>query len=313
MAKKKSVFEKLGLIEQIDEDIEEIQETESSSLFEPRDVAIKEEIFEDEDEMIITREALDEESLYEKDFSNDLFERAANSENEKTEEKIEINETESIEETLNIEKENELFENVKTVDGNELFKMSNNREETQIEDIDPFEQMAKNEAIKKEKERIQREIAEYEEITQGFKKTINEDELLKVDEIYEQKSLNYDKKKTIFMVDEFINALPDSLPMDVKRESVKNIITASGIDLENLMEDAYKRLDTLNKEMDMQLNATNKIITDSNIAIAELESKILEIKKQINERKKRQDESKHGIEYETQRIINIVEFINPPR
>jgi peptidoglycan hydrolase CwlO-like protein len=79
------------------------------------------------------------------------------------------------------------------------------------------------------------------------------------------------------------------------------------------MDDAYKRLETLNQELNMQLNVTDDIVRQSNAAIAELESKILEIKKQISERKKGQDESKFGIDYETQKILNIVEFINPQK
>lgn len=272
MAKKKSVFEKLGLIEQIEEDLnEEIEDT----IFEARKEFITEEVL-DEEEMTITEEELSGRSLYNQD---EIFETAEP-----------ISEEESI--TRN------------------LFSMPVEREEMTLDEVDPFEKLNQEQSMRKEK--IEAEIREYEKISQDYeKKSISKEVLLGVDEIYARQGLNYDKRKTIFMVNEFIQALPESLPIEIKRTSVKNIVAASGINLNELMNDAYIRLETLNQTLQGQIEATEGIIERNNKSIEALEAQILEIKKANTERHKKQEESKNAIEYETQRILNIVQFINP--
>lgn len=272
MAKKKSVFEKLGLIEQIEEDLnEEIEDT----IFEARKEFITEEVL-DEEEMTITEEELSGRTLYNQD---EIFETAEP-----------VSEEESI--TRN------------------LFSMPVEREEMTLDEVDPFEKLNQEQSMRKEK--IEAEIREYEKISQDYeKKSISKEVLLGVDEIYARQGLNYDKRKTIFMVNEFIQALPESLPIEIKRTSVKNIVAASGINLNELMNDAYIRLETLNQTLQGQIEATEGIIERNNKSIEALEAQILEIKKANTERHKKQEESKNAIEYETQRILNIVQFINP--
>lgn len=272
MAKKKSVFEKLGLIEQIEEDLnEEIEDT----IFKARKEFITEEVL-DEEEMTITEEELSGRTLYNQD---EIFETAEP-----------VSEEESI--TRN------------------LFSMPVEREEMTLDEVDPFEKLNQEQSMRKEK--IEAEIREYEKISQDYeKKSISKEVLLGVDEIYARQGLNYDKRKTIFMVNEFIQALPESLPIEIKRTSVKNIVAASGINLNELMNDAYIRLETLNQTLQGQIEATEGIIERNNQSIEALEAQILEIKKANTERHKKQEESKNAIEYETQRILNIVQFINP--
>lgn len=272
MAKKKSVFEKLGLIEQIEEDLnEEIEDT----IFEARKEFITEEVL-DEEEMTITEEELSGRTLYNQD---EIFETA-----------------EPVSEEENITRN--------------LFSMPVEREEMTLDEVDPFEKLNQEQSMRKEK--IEAEIREYEKISQDYeKKSISKEVLLGVDEIYARQGLNYDKRKTIFMVNEFIQALPESLPIEIKRTSVKNIVAASGINLNELMNDAYIRLETLNQTLQGQIEATEGIIERNNKSIEALEAQILEIKKANTERHKKQEESKNAIEYETQRILNIVQFINP--
>lgn len=319
MAKKKSVFERLGLIEQIDEDIEELEKQEDA----PESLFGAEHLVDDEDSEIEDYDELIEEDSFSLDEPIEDEEYPEYEQIESESELIEEETTDHSENSENGLEKQSLFEAL--LDENDL-SVENNNIELEQKEAKPtaedsiFENLQEESQtdtrefeINREKERIEREIRQYEEMTQNVKNSVQNERLYTVSQIYQNKQLDYDKKRTIFMVEEFINALPESLPTEVKRESVKNIISASGIDLEMLMEDAYKRLDTLNQELTMQLDVTDEIVRQSNEAIAELESKILEIKKQISERKKGQDESKFGIDYETQKILNIVEFINPQK
>jgi hypothetical protein len=281
MGKKKSVFEKLGLVK-----VEEIEEevAEESILSPKKEYTKDEEV--SEDTLHITEDQLSEMSMYNKEDELDtLFEE-------------------------------ELFEEIvadQEPDVQEPAQGLFNRV-----DVEPTEErQVQVEADSVEKERIEQEIREYEKMADKMEsiqptEEINvEPEFLGVDEIYSRLQLDYDKRRTIFLVNEFLSALPDSLPTDVKRKSVKDIIMASGIDINNLMDDAFRRLDALNTVLESQLNKTEEIVANNNRAIAELENQIMEIRKEITERKKMQEDQKNAIEYENQRIKYNVQFIKP--
>ncbi|MCK4816079.1 hypothetical protein KA005_09925 [bacterium] len=282
MGKKKSVFEKLGLI-----DVEEIEEeVAEESILSPKKEYIKDEEV-SEDTFHITEDQLSGMNMYNKEDELDiLFE------------------------------EEELFEEI--VADQEPDVQEPAQELLNRVDIEPTEErQVQVEAHSVEKERTEQEIREYERMAgemegiQSAEEINVEPEFLGVDEIYGRLQLDHDKRKSIFMVNEFLSALPDSLPTDVKRKSVKDIITASGVDINNLMDDAFRRLDALNTVLESQLNKTEEIIANNNRAIAELENQIMEIRKEITKRKKMQEDQKSAIEYENQRINYIVQFINP--
>lgn len=132
-----------------------------------------------------------------------------------------------------------------------------------------------------------------------------------IDEIYRNARMETDTKRTIFMSEIFMNAMPSNLPHDVKRETVLNILKISSIDVEYILGDAYKRIDTLNTVLEDTVKAT-KDIYDRNInTINELEKRIQDLNDMNVERQKFQDDQNTMIEYEIQKIINLVEFVKP--
>jgi hypothetical protein len=134
---------------------------------------------------------------------------------------------------------------------------------------------------------------------------------LSIEDIYRSANLDTDIKKTIFMADVYMKALPANLPIDVKRESVMNIMGATSISVEDILKDAYKRIDSLNKVLEDTVTTTEKINKKNNDTIKELENRIRDLKKMIEDRKKFELEQNTTIEYEIQRVINLVEFIKP--
>jgi hypothetical protein len=111
--------------------------------------------------------------------------------------------------------------------------------------------------------------------------------LLTIEEIYRNAHLENEVKKTIFMADVYQKAIPENLPLDIKRETVLNIMNVSSISLEELLNDAYKRIDALNT--------------------------VLEETEINKNRKKFQEDQNTMIEYEIQKIINLVEFVKPKK
>lgn len=135
--------------------------------------------------------------------------------------------------------------------------------------------------------------------------------LLTIDEIYKNSRMETDTKKTIFMTDVFLQAIPANLPQDVKRETVLNILKISGIDLEVLLSDAYKRIDSLNKVLEETVSTSNDIYERNENTIRELERRIQDLREVNTARQQFQEDQNTMIQYEVQKIINLVEFVKP--
>jgi len=135
------------------------------------------------------------------------------------------------------------------------------------------------------------------------------DKLLSVDDIYRKANLVKTTKDTIFMANVFLKALPENLPTDVKRESLWNIMKASEIRVEELLSDAYERIDALNNVLEKTVTVTEDVNKKHKNTINELENRIKDLKKDIQDRLKFQESQNTSIEYEIQKIINLVEFI----
>lgn len=135
--------------------------------------------------------------------------------------------------------------------------------------------------------------------------------LQSIEEIYKNSRMETDTKKTIFMADVFLKAIPANLPQDVKRETVLNILKISGIELDSLLGDAYQRIDSLNKVLEDTISTSNEIFKRNEDTIHELERRIQDLNEINVNRAKFQEDQNTMVEYEIQKIINLVEFVKP--
>lgn len=135
--------------------------------------------------------------------------------------------------------------------------------------------------------------------------------LQSIDDIYKNSRMETDTKKTIFMADVFLKAIPANLPQDVKRETVLNILKISGIELDSLLGDAYQRIDSLNKVLEETISTSNEIFKRNEDTIHELERRIQDLNEINVNRAKFQEDQNTMVEYEIQKIINLVEFVKP--
>ncbi|MBN2899620.1 MAG: hypothetical protein JXO44_12670 [Clostridia bacterium] len=133
--------------------------------------------------------------------------------------------------------------------------------------------------------------------------------LLTIEDIYRNARVETDTKKTIFMADIFLKALPENLPVDVKKESLLNIMNVSNIPVDTLLSDAYQRIDALNTVLENTVQTTQSVIESNEASIRELERRVVELKKVIDERRKFEEDQNTLIEYEVQKIIGIVDYI----
>jgi hypothetical protein len=129
-----------------------------------------------------------------------------------------------------------------------------------------------------------------------------------VNEIYSIYNIENSNVNTVFMLGNFINALPENLPYDVKKCSVLNIIEASNTDLNKLLSDGKKRLNALNKFGSDYYNSTSNTIGEYRTQIAKLKELINSYEEQIQLKENMLGEQNHIIKYETQKINSIISF-----
>lgn len=137
--------------------------------------------------------------------------------------------------------------------------------------------------------------------------------MMTIEEIYRNAHLESEVKKTIFMTDVYLKAIPENLPIDIKRETVLNIMNVSNISLDELLNDAYRRIDSLNTVLEETVATTQDVFSRNEATIRELEKRIEDLKEINKNRKKFQEDQNTMIEYEIQKIINLVEFVKPKK
>lgn len=132
---------------------------------------------------------------------------------------------------------------------------------------------------------------------------------LEIDDIYKNGDIDNDTLRSIYIIDSFLKALPETLPNEAKRQSVLNIISASGINLENLLEDGQKRLHLLHNYCESFTSKTEEIIKQYEIEIKEFTMKIEQCTEAINKRNELQKEQDLKLDYEMSKIESIIKFI----
>lgn len=144
-----------------------------------------------------------------------------------------------------------------------------------------------------------------------YDKVVGNNKLMSIEAIYGCKNLINKVNESVFMIEIYSKTLPENLPTEVKRQSVLNILKASSLDADKLLGDAYKRIDVLNEVLeDVAIKASDLNKQDEN-TISDLEDKIKALKVEMQKRSQYQQAQNTMIGYEIQRIVNIVEFINP--
>lgn len=191
----------------------------------------------------------------------------------------------------------EKIENSQNVTSSTAEYESESLEDNAAENINP--ELADTEDIPKED--IQPEVgAASEDLYQ---------EKMDISEIFHKFGPSTSETNTIYIIDSFIKALPDNLPSDIKLQSVLGIITASKMDVSQLLVDGSKRLEILTQFFSNFMESNNSVIVENEQEIKILTEKINEHKKIIEGRKKLQEEQKSIIEFELQKIQNIIDFV----
>lgn len=134
------------------------------------------------------------------------------------------------------------------------------------------------------------------------------DKSLDISEIYSLFGVDTNKINTIFMLGQFINAIPESLPHDIRKESVMNILTAANSNFTDLIKDGEIRLNTLNEFTEKFHDTVNSKIDEYNLEISKLKSLISDYEIKIENKKNMLSKQDSIVKYELQKINSIINF-----
>lgn len=129
-----------------------------------------------------------------------------------------------------------------------------------------------------------------------------------VNEIYSLYNLHNSPVDTVFMLENLINALPQNLPDEVMKQTIKNIIVASNINLSGLLSDGEQRLKVLVELMNDYYTQTNNEISQYKAEIAKLSSLINNYQDQIKTKETMLQDQLKTVKDESLRLENIMKF-----
>ncbi len=156
---------------------------------------------------------------------------------------------------------------------------------------------------------IPQQPSDIEEKLDVLIESYEKNKFLTIEEVYRNKNLDKDVKQSIFIAEVFMKALPENLPVDIKKKSTLNILDASGLKKEELLNDAYIRIDALNTVLEETVAKTAELKSKNESSVKELEERIEMLKRNVEERHEFEEKQTSVIEYEIQRVINIVDGI----
>ena len=133
---------------------------------------------------------------------------------------------------------------------------------------------------------------------------------LNINELYEALALRPRKTDSVYLIEEYLKTLPDSLPDSSRREIVNKIITASGFDYDMLMGDGVLRVKMLKEYAERFAKHTDDYVAARHAEIESLEQQVVRAKKLLDSRKDLHKRQFFTIEAEAQRLKEILTFIS---
>lgn len=134
-------------------------------------------------------------------------------------------------------------------------------------------------------------------------------EKLSIDEIYTIFSLlPRAATNTVYLIDNFLKALPNNLPIEIKRQSLDSLLTASHINMTDLLNDGKERIEIMNDYLENFTLDLEEVISEHEKQIKELNEKIAHHNSIIEERSRTLEEQKAIVKFEVQKISSIIDF-----
>jgi len=133
---------------------------------------------------------------------------------------------------------------------------------------------------------------------------------LEIEELYAALSLRSKRTDSIYLVEEYMKSLPESLPLESRREIVSRIIAASGFDYDLLQGDGIMRVKLLKEYAERFARFTDDYVAMRQAELDSLEQQMYTINDLIESRRDLHKRQFFAIEAEAQRLKDILTFIS---
>lgn len=175
-------------------------------------------------------------------------------------------------------------------------------------DEEEFDQEAILASIQAQSEELGIETSETTSVTSSSIVFDEDESFLTVSEVYEKAGLS-NMDRSIFKAEEFGKFIPDNLPSDVKRQSLVGILSTSGLQLDELLEDAEKRIQALKDTAIITSQKSDQDIMEKDAEITNLLNTVDSLKQGILDRKSAQEQQNNFIDEEIEKIKRILKFV----
>lgn len=129
-----------------------------------------------------------------------------------------------------------------------------------------------------------------------------------VSDVYAQNEL-YDQSKSIFKIEDLMNALPKEMVTETKKNSVLSALGVFGLTSEEVVADGNKRVDVLNAALNKITSEKNETIADYQERIEAAKETIAELEKNIAQEQAELKASTEVIVAEADRINKLISFV----
>jgi len=136
------------------------------------------------------------------------------------------------------------------------------------------------------------------------------DRYVEIEDLYRILSIKSKKTDTIYLIEDYLSSLPESLPDESRREIVSKIVAASGFDYDLLMGDGVLRVKMLKEYAERFARHTDDYVAACQSELEALDQQILRVRALIEERRELHKKQFFTIEAEAQRLKDILTFIS---
>jgi len=136
------------------------------------------------------------------------------------------------------------------------------------------------------------------------------DKFLNTEELYDALALKSKKTDSIYLIEEYLKTLPDSLPNTSRREIVNKLLAASEFDYDLLMGDGVLRVKMLKEYAERFAQHTDEYIASLQQQLDDYNQQIIRTQQLIDSRKELHKKQFFSIEAEAQRLKEILTFIS---
>ena len=132
------------------------------------------------------------------------------------------------------------------------------------------------------------------------------------DAVFKTTGLDASDLDRVRKAEELLKGLPESTPVDVKRQIVEASLKAFGFDITKIIGAAQQQLKALDTWVRLNEQQTVKGITDAQTQIAQLEDKVISLKADITKRTDQLASLTAAAEGRKGQVHRVLEFFNAP-